>query len=355
MKLCYAAEIEQDRRDVIQAHAYPEQLFKDVVGLESSGWRGEEVMSGQTVAIKPSRFFVAGFECDSVSGLFHGRSEMQSRVQEGKGSTGRTARATMQWIIESRPWLSVLECVKTLGAKNLAFMTKEFNREGFHFEYFCRDAAKFGSPERQERKIMLVYPVSNRPIDQTDPEYQAPPWMSKLFDYLNRIQVAPLSVEEVLLPDDHPHLLAALQELRAKKHSKETASEAQKVKKRKVTKCAEAQIGDAESEKKEKKSETDWRSVHLDMYRKVGLTWPPARDASDLAVKEFLDWTAHLTERLRQVAWFYHMCVKQDCSHLLSMHDLTVNLDWHSAQYDRSPTVTCTSVMYIIRNKANWR
>ena len=129
----FSAEIDDWKRErIIRLHG-PKHAYEDVVEVSKAKWTGHDyIVGGDTEVERPDILWV-GFECDSVSGLNMQKTQREADACVGLNTlrTGTTANATLLFICEKRPTISILENVKTIGRQNIQAITKILNRHGF--------------------------------------------------------------------------------------------------------------------------------------------------------------------------------------------------------------------------------
>ena len=123
----FACEIVQNKRTFItRQHRIP-KVFEDIAHL--SARFAINTVTGKSTIVDWVKIFGCGFSCRVLSPLNNSRHTQKFCVQKALGSTGETFHPTKDYIIKTRPTLSLLENVKELSQKPKDFTHKRGSLE----------------------------------------------------------------------------------------------------------------------------------------------------------------------------------------------------------------------------------
>ena len=300
VKHSFACEAEPWKQKWILDNFAPGLLFDDIKQIFQS--HAKDIISGDMKPVPSVHLFAAGFECDSVSSLFSGRSEFfGSCIQRGVGKTGSTGASTVEYIREHRPLSFVLENVKGLmsksslvgeeSEKDIDVLCRVFRELGYAVHYRVLQASHFGAPQDRERVFIWGVMVCEK--DQ-NPE-KAPVSFMQIGRVVEKLHIAPLALEDFLVADDDPRVL--------------------------WWKASQAEIHDKEGGQSNGKGEHKYDVDHLDAYLKASLPWPPA-------LGDFSSKVSHLPRRQGELAYLIERTVSDSTGE--TCHDLNMSADWIS-------------------------
>jgi site-specific DNA-cytosine methylase len=162
------------KRNFIQRHWHPKQLFGDAIALWNNDWKGHEHITQQNdVPMEDVDVIFSGFECDDASLLSHNSAE--DAIELGTGRTGSTGRCTFEYVVTHKK-KAFCENVRNLGKSNMVFITRCVNKHKMLVIFIVLDGKDYGAPARRSRQWMYITPVDYE-IDQLSPDWQQPPWV----------------------------------------------------------------------------------------------------------------------------------------------------------------------------------
>ena len=329
----FSVEVVAWKQDFIRRHFRPSAIFSDITSL-LDGF-SVDVTTNEKTCIPHVDWWIAGFECDSVSSLNLNRKDNKACVAVGEEKTGRTAQGVLDYIRLRLPAVVILENVKAInnkdknsGRSNLDELIHLLNGMGYLVSANPLQAHNFGAPQMRERYYIIACRAScSPPCMQTDPKFQAPAWLVQLPATLLSMQgIPPVALQEFLLPDGHPRLQKWQEDIFAARE-KETARRGAQP----ADSCGVGAV-----------AEPKWEVDHLDLFRAAMLRWPPQLPPElEAAVR-------YLPRRAQELVYYYTFrgggppYVGPE-----TVHDVNMSASWESSTQEACPCIVCSSTLWL--------
>jgi site-specific DNA-cytosine methylase len=343
----FTVEIDEWKQKFTDAHFGPLYQFGDIFELRKKKWKGTEINSGKVMAMPKIQMLFAGSECDTFCSFNTRAPELNKAeiISQGLGKSGTTGKALLDYIVDNRVPLSILENAKLMGEKNVVAMIMVLNDKGFFVHPFIPNALHYKSGAARERQCMVVIAGdTDCKIDQLklgSTSYVPPTWMSEFDDAMFAQRVGPSRAEQFLLPDNHPKYTSWHAEAVADRRDKDVKEKAMAMKAG-LKRSADGEVKEAKVE--------EWQADHLELFRAASLDWPPNLDADAIVSAS----TAHLVRRHRESV-VYNLEIKKPDDPVDTYHDMNVTLKWKSRSSNHVQTIVCTSRIYCaLHNKELW-
>ena len=325
-KHVFSAEIDPTAQAFILAHHKPALLFNDIQALHQGV--AFDVMSGESRSVPQADIFIAGFECDSISGLNAASARNRHCVEEAVGRTGETFKGAVAYVRRNRPIMCIWENVKTLAARetsraaskpeatlsNLEAVIAVMNLEGYHVEHLLEQASNYGAPQSRERYYLLCFRVADSNSGFDSKNYCAM-WAAQMSKTTRALRLGcPIPLQE-FLDDPEPTPDEPNDDLAAKKAKKGSAFEVD----------------------------------HLEAFNQAGMVWPPNLD--EYPEMKAAMTKAKLTQREQELAFYYERMEPLDAESEVEMvHDLNLSMKFGShAPPGLSPCIACSSLLWMRR------
>ena len=117
----------------------------------------------------------------------------------------------------------MLENVKQLNTKdtatgksNLELLIEMLNSMVYLVRTWSLEAMSYGFPQKRERRYIVgvLWHLVGVALDQSDTDFKWPGWGNMFDSYMTQLSIDPLSIRRFLLPDGHPKLRRAMEELK---------------------------------------------------------------------------------------------------------------------------------------------
>jgi len=338
LSLEWTVEKDAWKRDFTGPRTPSKHAFADVIQLAKDNWKGHDFVTGGQERLYSTDIAAAGFECDTVSKLTHD-STASACMELQSGKTGTTGRATLLCIVRFRFALTFLENSSILGLRNIMYIINYLNFYGFYVYHCLIKGEKHGSPSRRERQIMLVTPVSETEIDQTESSFVHPAWVKEMALCLESVEIGPGNPDRVLLDMADPLYLEFLDTMGKDRDEKREKEQKRKKAAEKVRRSRESWEVQPDDDGGCENYEAD----HLELYKNNQLDWPPDIES----VPELAVGVQHLQRRMQEAAFFH--CARPRSAeeqHARTFHDLQPSLKFLSSVVDQTNTIVCTSVIF---------
>ena len=309
----FSCESVKFKQQWVCRHFCPKLVFDNLLTLATG--TSFDIVSNAQCRVPAADGILAGFECDSISGLNSNAGANRDVVATGDGKTGSTARATLQWIKDHRPFWVVLENVRSLngkgsdGVSNLDTVKLFFKKHGYVCQALLLDAHPFGCPARRERYYIVAVRVSQEALSG---DAVSPGWFADLASTVASMHIPTRELSEFLLPDGHPLLMQTT-----------VSSKTVKGKTRKETKKEPDNLTVA-----------SWEQDHMEAFAECQLDWPPR--TSDLH--------AYLPRRKQElVALYSHLCPPGQ----RRIDDINMSVFFGSPGTDLLPCIVSSCTMWL--------
>ena len=249
-------------------------LFSDMASLSQKLVHCD--VHGNKCTLPPLVFLaMVGYSCKTLSRM-NPNGCQPGALRAGSGSSGETCHALIEFLRMHRPVVCLLENVEEMGrdedkSDNVAFFLDKLEEHGYVVASHVFDTANFGLPQHRKRawQIALCAHAFENP-DEAQTAVRAMMSMAKGFS-----MEKPWSLDEFLLPEDHPAVQAEL-----------------------TRKTNAGSPGNGEN----------WKQKHKDFLKKKGVAWnllqlPPEILASP--------WIHRLTARERETLAYGLMVAEQ--------------------------------------------
>ena len=334
------------KQEWIKTFFAPQHIFPDIQLL-----KGDSVqdVDGNDVSDLSCDAFVAGVECDSISGLNREHTQnYDCAAEEASGQptkTGDTARSAVGFLEQRRPPLAIFENVKNLacagksGQSNLDWLVHRANQLGYHVVHMVLSAADYGVPQQRDRVYIICVFVGGAPDqskpgqDESTPAQAEPGWAHDLRAFITSMRIASLELHDFLLADSDPEVAAANAAL-------PPSATANKLK-RKRPQTPRQDGGEPEAGGKEapvKKYEVE----HLEHYSQARVAWPP------VLPQAFVAKASCLTTRAQEVLFLEEtLSGPAESLQTLKCRDLNMTMGWGKWRESQVPCVVSTSVLWL--------
>ena len=304
----FACEIVDWKQTWILNHFAPKMLFSDVMELHKDTCK--DVISGDARPIPDVDIFMAGFECDSVSGLNNSSKSARGCLMRGEGKTGSTGMACLAYIEAKRPRIFALENVKNLGAgkagnTDLDHLVAFAKALGYAVKAFTIQALDYGCPQSRCRYYVIGVRV--------DASQQQRPWsFNSLSTALASQTIEPLSWAEFQLIEDTDEV----------QYMKTDIASRASIRLQKQTK--------------------DYEVDHMQAFQEQSLQYPPTM-APELKIA-----TASLGRRMSEKVYLFEHFYAGEV--VETVHDLNLSHPWSViAKGEICPCVVSTSRLWFLK------
>jgi len=292
--------------------------------------KGTNLLTGELGELCRTHLCFMGFECDTVSRLQQGNKNASRCMELEEGKTGTTGRATLLMVVFWRHAVTVLENSAILGARNIEYIVAYLNNFGFFVYAFQLAAELYKSPSRRLRQFLLILPLSLEPIDQTEKNFKEPPGLADFKAGLEVMQIGPGDPDSVLVDKENIHYTEVILEATENR-------EKQDARPKKAARTSGGSSTDVGL-----KNVDDWEADHLELFKEVGLDWPPAIQTQD---EELYAAVQHLPRRLQEAAFWHCHRKREPSEQKRSFHDLQPTLKFRSQIFEQTNCVVCTSTI----------
>lgn len=192
-----------------QCQPCPDLIYDNVIDIAQG--RGYDVLSGTTKPVPPSDFLYVGFSCKDVSHLNKASHTARACVRAKSHRIGQTLACSVEYIMRFQPYFVFLENVAALddqdenGVSNADEVVDIFASIGYFMVYVVLDARQHGSAQRRTRWWGCGVRVKEGPLDQEDMD-ELEPKRQHMLQVLEDLQMQPISLDKVLLPEGSPEL-----------------------------------------------------------------------------------------------------------------------------------------------------
>ena len=204
---------------------------------------------------------------------------------------------------------------------DLEVLAATFRCMGYLVVYELLNARHFRCSQNRERYYIVCFRVSDSEVVKgAEAEH---PWLDEFSTLLRSFtSFEPFSIDQFLLADDDPDVLAHIEARKAQ--AKATAAA-----------------------KKDAKSGKEFLVRHLEAYQNAGLRWPPdPAEGEDLYAA-----LRHLSRREMECAW-YHTLVAEANAIPHAIVDLNMSIDWaKGSSPDKVHCIVSTSKLYSTRRR----
>ena len=295
-RACFCRRIESSIGECV-----PARVFVEGFNFFDSRGKAFDVVSQQKQPIPQCGLPISGFQCDQVSGLNTKGKDSESfgagAVASGKGVTGSTARALLDYIFSVLAvfLFAIAENTKHLHAKcketgesNLDTIIKMANEKGVCVRAMLLNSTMFGVPQNRPRWYIVFYKVGKTAL--LSASSRSPAFLDSMQATVEAMRVTVFEpLETFLLDEDHPQI----KKLRGEENAKvEAKSRRRPAKKQKVEKRA----------KDDDEPGCDgWETEHMEYFQHAGLQWPPNIESDPTLARA----TAHLPRSQAEKVFYF--------------------------------------------------
>lgn len=333
----YSCENVEFKQAWILKHFTPKFLFNNLLTLAKDS-AGFDLVSEEEQRLTAVDGLIAGFECDSISGLNADAANNRDAVVTGDGKTGSTAKATLAIVADTLPAWVILENVRNLqtkgpdGKSNLQKLIETFNTLGYACKAMLLNALPFGSPSRRERWYIVAVRVSSDPLDQ---EHANPQILSEMVAIVDSMKILTMDLKEFLLPEGHDVLLQKMADESESADKVALAARTKKAKPEKRTKKPAQSKSQAEDSLDQVAGVASWMQDHMEAYETCKYPWPP--DLSGIP--------SHLPQRQQELVWLYNKLCPAGGRRI---DDINMTVFFGSPGQDVLPCIVSTCTMWYI-------
>ena len=323
------------KQEWIKAFFAPPHIFPNIHLL-----KGDSVqdIGGNDVSDLSCDAFVAGVECDSISGLNRAHTEnydCATDFSDEPTKTGDTLRSAMGFLERRRPPLAILENVTNLactgksGQSNLDWLVRCANGLGYHVVHMLLSASSYGVPQQRNRMYIICVFVGGAPDQSTsgpDESKPEPGWAHDLRAFIKSMKIASFELHDFLCADSDPEVVAA------------NAALAPSTKKLKRKRGEEPEADGKQAAVKKYEVE------HLEHYSQAHVAWPPELHMSPAFVAK----ASCLTTRAQEIL-FLEETLSGPAENLqnLKCRDLNMTMAWGNWRESEVPCVVSTASLWL--------
>jgi hypothetical protein len=215
----FSAECQDWKREFIKFVAKPRRLVSNIFSLSLARPLAVlDLMGGgkfePAVEFNDIDFFIAGFVCKTVSGLSANKVRASGAVFDSSTATGSTLLAVLLFLERRRPNCGVLENVHGLKTndQHLAVVAM-LEKVGYVVVWRECSPFGFGFPQDRPRIYFLLFRadlVALAGLTRLDIEHL----VLEIYDCVSA-EHPRLSVDDVLVPEDHPYIFAMKEKARS--------------------------------------------------------------------------------------------------------------------------------------------
>ena len=324
------------KQECISVFFAPQHIFPNIHLLKADSVQD---IHGNDVSDLSCDAFVAGVECDSISGLNREHADnydCATEFSDAPTKTGDTLRSALGFLERRRPPPAILENVKNMacigksGQSNLDWLVRCANRLGYHVVNMVLSASSYGVPQQRDRMYIICVFVGGAPDQSTsgpdDESKPEPGWAHDLRAFIKSMNIDSFELHEFLSADSDPEVVAANAAL----------APPMKKLKRKRGEDPEADGKQAAVHK--------YQVEHLERYSQAHVAWPPELQMYPAFVAK----ASCLPPRAQEIL-FLEETLSGPAENLLNLkcRDLNMTMAWGSWRESHTPCVVSTASMWL--------
>ena len=210
-----SAEHNSAKRQWIRRVCNPRWLFQDLFDLSRITARCERGVRVVMAMLDHLDLFVAGFSCKDLSALNTAQKNIQKLLRDGGGTSGSTLAGVLLVLQWRRPRSFIFENVPNLRYY-MAPLAKRMQALGYIIVWRVVDALESFTPQRRLRLYIVGWLRADLEASGMDINTFAQEMSTTWSDLLKDNPV--MDIDDFLLPDDDPGLVAHQRALIAKMH-----------------------------------------------------------------------------------------------------------------------------------------